>query len=834
MKRAPVGTGSDDVLAGAIWECRWNDPDAGVDAAHLSGDDPSWFPAIVPGTAAGALRELGRWRWGDEDQALFDGSEWWYRCRFDAPEGSRKGPWRLEFDGLATVADAWLNGEHVLHSENMWVAHQIRVDHLEPQNTLLLRFAALAPLLAQRRPRPRWRSLLLRSQNQRWYRTTLLGRVEGWAPSGAPVGPWRPVRLYPADGRPFVAERHVQASCDGPDGIVRVHLRLEGVEAGAGVELRVGDHQSTTTVIEVDGDQIVDAMIRVSGAERWWPHTHGPQPLYRMEITVDGSAMVLGNIGFRTVEVDQDGGAFSLSLNGIPIFCRGALWVPPDAVTLSSPENALRKSLQLLVDAGMNMVRIGGYMSYEDTVFWDICDELGILVWQDCMLAGFDPPEEPAFVESVREEVTQQLGTLQGRPSLTVISGSSETHQQAAMFGLPSDRWHSPLLEETIPALVHEIVPGVPFVVSSPTGGDLPFEAGRGIAHYFGVGAYLRPITDARAAGVRFAAECLSFGNPPEQSTVERCFGGANVAGHHPTWKAAVARDSGTSWDFEDIRDDYVRQVFGVDPFRVRYTNPELYLDYGRAVVAHLMSTVVAEWRCAASTCAGALILSWQDICPGAGWGLLDSFTAPKAPWYALRRVLTPVAVLITDEGLNGLRIHVVNDQPSRIQGVLRLTLYNPGGSAVEEVESVVAVDERSEAHWNASSLLGGFRDLTDAYRFGPPAYDVVRVRFETTDLVSETFHLPSGSGRPQEPDLGLEAHATRVGETWELVVRSRRFAQWVALDIPGFAHEDSWFHVAPQGEHIVVLRPLEEGATPRGRVRALNCLHSSPIMVEG
>ena len=85
------------------------------------------------------------------------------------------------------------------------------------------------------------------------------------------------------------------------------------------------------------------------------------------------------------------------------------------------------------------------------------------------------------------------------------------------MFGLPSDRWHSPLLEETIPALVDGIVPDVPYMVSSPTGGDLPFEPGQGIAHYFGVGAYLRPLADARLAGVRFAAECLAFGNPPEQ-----------------------------------------------------------------------------------------------------------------------------------------------------------------------------------------------------------------------------------------------------------------------------------------------------------------------------
>jgi beta-mannosidase len=789
------------------------------------------LPTTVPGTAAGALRDLGQWAWGENDEDRLDGSAWWYRCRFDAPVGPSDGPWQLELDGLATVADVWLNEAHLLHSENMWRRHRLAVDRIQARNELLLRFAALTPLLARRHPRPRWRSLLLRSQNQRWYRTTMLGRVPGWAPSGAPVGPWRPLRLRHVGSAPFVADSSVRPACAGPDGVVAVHLLLTGVEVGTDVELLVADQRHTATVVEVDGATVVDTTLRVPNPERWWPHTHGGQPLYRVGLTVDGTEFDLGTVGFRTVDVDREDGSFTISVNGVPIFCRGALWVPPDVVTLGAPEAAVRGSLQRLVDAGMNMVRIGGYMSYEDAAFWDICDELGILVWQDCMFAGFDPPEEPEFVENVRSEVTQQLGQLQARPSLTVVCGSSETQQQAAMLGVPSDGWLSPLLDETIPALAHELVPDVPFLVSSPSGGDLPFEPGEGVAHYFGVGAYLRPITDARAAGVRFAAECLAFGNPPEQATVERCFGDASVAGHHPTWKAAVARDSGTSWDFEDVRDDYVRHIFGVDPFRVRYTNPERYLDYGRAAISHIMSTVMGEWRCAQSSCAGALILSWQDIRAGAGWGLLDSFAEPKAAWFALRRVLSPVATLITDEGLAGLRVHVVNDKASAAEGTLRVTLFNPGGSAIEEVESAVCVDGRAEAQWSTAGLLGGFRDLTDAYRFGPPAYDVVRVRFEMADSVCETFHLPAGQRRDQEPDLGLEARADPVGDNWELRVTARRFAHWVALDVPGFTPADSWFHVAPGGEHSVTLRPAVEGKPPRGRVRALNGLYSTPIV---
>jgi beta-mannosidase len=824
-----------DLLAGSTWECLSSGPDARLEVADLRLDDPAWMSAHVPGTAAGTLRDLGRWHWGDDDVSLFDGSEWWYRCRFDAPESALEdGPWQLDIDGLATVADVWLNDEHILHSENMWLNHRLRVANLEPQNVLLLRFAALASLLAGRRPRPRWRSLLLRSQNQRWYRTTLLGRVPSWSASAAPVGPWRPIRLRPIEAQPFVAERWLQTKCEGRDGIVAMTVALDGVDPGTTVQIRVGEQVVSGLVVEVDGRTMVETTVTVPNVERWWPHTHGAQPLYPVSLAIRGHRLDLGSVGFRTVEVDRADGAFCLSINGVPIFCRGALWIHPDIVTLDAPETALRASLRHFVEGGMNMLRIGGYTSYEDQRFWDICDELGVLVWQDCMLAGFDPPEEPDFVESVRLEVTQELRKLQGRPSLAVVCGSSEMQQQAAMFGLSRDRYHSPLVEETIPALVDHVLPGMPYVESSPTGGDLPFEPGVGVAHYFGVGAYLRPLSDARLAGVRFAAECLSFGIPPERSTVEKCFAGANVAGHDPTWKAGVARDTGTSWDFEDVRDYYVREVFGVDPFLVRYADAERYLDLGRAVVSHLLSTVMSDWRCAQSSCAGALILSWHDLCPGAGWGLLDSFTVPKAPWYALRRVLAPVATIITDEGLAGLRIHVVNDRRPSIQGELGLTLYNAGGAVVEETRTAIEVEGHSERHWSAADLLGGFRDITNAYRFGPPVYDLVQARLEADNNVSEAFYLPLGAGRPQEHDLGLEAHAYLVGDTWLLTIRTRRFAQWVVVDVPGFVPSDSWFHIAPDSVHQVTLESLDDGdAAPRGKVRALNCLFPSSIVLE-
>ncbi len=834
MRLHPAGA-APDALAGSVWECFCCPPDAvtGLEGLAATGSG-AWVPAPVPGTVAEALRHRGSWSVGEDDQPVLDGRDWWYRCRFAGPG---EGEWELELGGLATIADVWLNGVHLLHSENMWRSYRVPVGRLGADNLLVLRFAALLPRLAEKRPRPRWRSLMLRSPTQRWFRTSLLGRVAGRNSSSAPVGPWRPLHLRRIDDGVTVAERTVdvvvETTGEGAVGLVDVRMVVDGIPIGSTVEVRLDDLANPAVVAEDDGRAVVETRFHVPRARLWWPHTHGDQPLAMVRLVAGDDVVDVASVGFRTVRAERGDGGFTLVVNGEPVFCRGANWTPPDAVALRATPDAVRDSLQKVVAAGMNMVRISGDSTYEDSAFWDVCDELGILVWQDCMIAGFDPPEDPGFEADLHAELDEQLVALQGRPSLAVVCGSSDSQQQAAMFGLPADRRHSHLLEEAIPEWVAAVLPGVPYVASAPTGGDPPFDPAVGVATYFGVGAYLQPVSDVRSAGVRFAAECLAFAVPPEPSSVERSFGsGAALGG--PGWKAGVPRDSGASWDFEDVRDEYVRTVFGVDPLAIRHTDPDRALDYGRAVVVHLMSTVMTEWRCRRSGCAGALVLNWQDTVPGAGWGLLDASGTPKAPWFALGRALAPVAVLLTDDHLSGVGVHVVNDRPEPVVGGLRITLFDLAGNPLEEEATTVEVPARSQRHWSTAELLGGFRDLTNAYRFGPPAFDVVRVDLDVDGTVRESIHLPGGVGRPVEADLGLEAVAVRRDGTWAVTVRTRRFAQWVALDLPGFLPSDSWFHLAPGSERTVTLRATGGDDSPKGRIRALNGLRSVPVTVPG
>jgi beta-mannosidase len=473
----------------------------------------------------------------------------------------------------------------------------------------------------------------------------------------------------------------------------------------------------------------------------------------------------------------------------------------------------------------MNMLRISGTTVYEADEFYDACDELGILVWHDVMFANMDLPDSPEFVAEVEAEVVQLLARVGHRPSLAVLCGGSEVEQQAAMLGLPRERWTMPLFDEVIPAIAEHVVPGLPYVTSSPTGGTLPFHNDAGIAHYYGVGAYRRPVTDVRRADVRFATECLAFANVPDAFTAA-----------DDQSRRGVPRDNGAEWDFADVRDHYVHTLFDIDPEALRATDPTRALDLGRVAVGELVAATLAEWRRVGSRCSGALIWTLRDLYPGAGWGLVDAFGQPKAVWWYARRAMEPVGVFALDEGLNGLHLHVVNDGAAAIEGTLRVELFARGELLSESAQQPIKVAGRRGQVVSADAMFDGFRDLTWAYRFGEANYDVVAATLLTNDdePVARAFHLPLGLARELEPDIGLSADATPGNDGgWELTIRSKRFAQSVAVRVDGFRPDDNWFHVAPGTPHKLQLEPLDASSvTPAGEVRAINTVSGCRIRV--
>lgn len=819
------------LLAG--WELAFTAAGAAAGPAALAALSPAWLAAPVPGTAASALQALGRWSFDQETD--FDAGDVWYRCTL--PKASAAGGRRaLRFDGLATLCDAWLDGAHLLRSENMFLAHAVPLPEGGGPGVLLLRFASLKKALAQKRPRPRWKTRLVDQQQLRWFRTTLLGRIPGWSPPVAAVGPWRGVFLEER-GPVEVVAASLRSSWDGAGAVeALLQVRAQGPAITA-AWLEAGGSRAPLRLEAGEGGLCVLAgNVRVAEAEAWWPHTHGTQPLAAVRVVLEreGAGPVVldcGRTGFRQITVDRAGGAFTLRVNGEEIFCRGACWTPLDVVTLSATPAALRTALEQVRDAGMNMLRVGGTMVYQDQAFHDLCDELGILVFQDFQLANLDyPAQDPAWAASMRAEAGQFLSRTQLSPSLAVLCGGSEVEQQAAMLGLPEparEQALAPLFDQLLPERCAAARPDVPYARNSPTGGALPFQVDAGLSHYYGVGAYLRPLEDARRAGVRFTSECLAFANVPAQETVDALLGDGQRAPHHPRWKRRVPRDGGAGWDFDDVRDHYLKVYYNIDPLPLRYADHERYLELSRAVTGEVMAQVLGEWRLPGSTCKGALLWFLRDLWPGAGWGVVDSFGRPKAAFWYLRRALRPVALHLADEGLNGLRLHVHNDRPAPLEAKVRLALYQDGESKGASGERAVTVGPRSTASLEAVGLFEGFLDLAWAYRFGPPSHTVAVASLTdagTGALLSQALHFPLGRDLRQE-ELGLQARLAEEGGALWLVLQSRRLAQGVHCALDGFAPDDDWFTLEPGVARRVRLRPTTApaGATPRGEVSALN-----------
>jgi beta-mannosidase len=545
----------------------------------------------------------------------------------------------------------------------------------------------------------------------------------------------------------------------------------------------------------------------------------------------------LGSIGFRTITLNTDNDDFKLSVNGIPIFCRGACWTPIDPVTLVAEPSQYAHAIQQVRDAGMNMLRISGTMFYESEEFLDLCDSNGILLWQDFMFANMDYPEEEKFVASATTEIRQQLAKLSSRPCLAVLCGNSEVEQQAAMWGATREYWTPRLFHITIADLAKTLAPDVPYWPSSAHGGALPYQGNVGTTSYYGVGAYLRPLEDARRSELKFATECLAFANVPEDQTISKMPRGLALRTHHPEWKARTPRDLGAGWDFEDVRDHYLQQLCGITPTQLRYSDHDRYLALSRVAIGELMAATFGEWRRKDSRCNGAIIWFLHDLWPGAGWGIIDSLGSPKANYYYLRRVLQPVSIAITDEGCNGLFIHLCNERRTEFRGTLTLSVHKTGSQSIVRAERDIAIDADSKVSTPASALLDAFYDLSYAYRFGPPASDYVVATLTSSDQkwMTECIHVRALNEMIQKRDVGFSTSAVASAPgSYALTLKTQALALAVSIEAEGYQCEDQYFNLAPGRERTLVLRSYDNTMTKpfKATVNAINSHRSVSVDV--
>jgi beta-mannosidase len=828
--------------------CHMGSTPPGQFATPPTEDDLAWEAVAALMPVAAARQAAGRWHL-DDAPFRFDAQDWWFRLRFDAIAAEPDCTQVLGLDGLATLAEVWLNGRSLLQSNNMFVAHECDVSArlCSGTNELVMVFRALDTALGQARPRPRWRTPMVAHQQLRWFRTTLLGRTPGWSPPAAVVGPWRPVwlaKLQRGDIASTCKPPVLHTQLEGTTGLV--HCRIERLESAMSPHLQAvaiphlqlaRGGQVFTQALKLDSDRRAwVGVLRLASPALWWPHTHGEPALYQASVRwgthVDAPLTALGALGFRRIELKTQGGEFSISVNGVPVFCRGAVWTPLDPVSLRASAAQCASAVAQARAAGMNMLRIAGTMVYEEDSFYAACDAQGVLVWQDFMFASMDYPfADAGFEASALQEARQALLRLQGRPCLALLCGNSEVAQQAAMWGASHEAGQPAFFTDVLARLCAALAPGTAYWPSSAHGGAFAFQASAGSSAYYGVGAYLRPLDDARRAQLRFASECLAFANVPSELALARMPGGLATRACDAHWKARSPRDLLAGWDFDDVRDHYLETIFQIDTRQLRRTDHARYLNLSRLASGEAMAASMAEWRRPGSPCGGALVLYLRDLWAGAGWGLLDETGQPKACWHYLRRVQQPMAVLLSDEGVNGLWLHLLNEHADSELVTLELSAWRDGEVRVAHAQQALTLAPRSAQSLCSLTLLGHFSDLTHAYQFGPAVCDTVVASLRNAQgLISQAFYFLDSARRTQTADVGL-----RVSLRWldaqhaELSLHSTHVAYGVHLEVPGFLAEDDFFHLSPCTPRCIRLRSQRPQALS-GWVHAVNARHSAHI----
>jgi beta-mannosidase len=813
---------------------------------------PNTEPLVVSAfsTVAEALTSTGRIDPVSQDPHL-DDKDWWWSVVIEA---SADGRW-MTSDGFSVGAEVFVNGLLVHRSDSAWLPISIYLP-ADTTNVDICFRSMSAQLTAlksvDRAYRARWRTRLVETQQLRLVRTPLFGRMPGWNLPLPVIGSHGKLRFV-EERVPELESVRVDLSPDG-SALVDMVVLLDAVaQATTRIVLGGVEHGAYFVETRSDGRSRFRTVAHVPQVPLWWPHTHGEPNLVPLSVVCEGMTSPLPSLAFRNVVVDPGSYAPSagpvspsISVNGVKLFSRGVNWIPVDGSDPFAEDDRMESALRDLVAAGVNLIRVPGTTVYAPSRLYQRCTELGIMVWQDFMFANLDVPAEvPSMTRLIDAEVEVVASRIARFGAVVVLCGGSEVEQQAAMAGANTQVIESTLGRTLLAELAARRIPHVAYVASSPsaspnagpsalpnatsvgnpTGQVTPHHPRSGFAHYFGVGAYRRSLSDARLSGVGFATECLAYAHVPSIDAVDRLMGDEGPLTHHPRWKRGVPRDRGAGWDFDDVRDSALREVFGVDPTELRWSDPASYLQLSRSALVEVFDATFSEWRRPGSICNGALVWTGRDLFEGAGWGLTEVDGTPKSAWFALARRCAPISVALTDEGLNGVDCHVFNDPAEPLEAMLHIGLYS-GSTVVLEQQVPIVLSGHQSLTSSLNSLLNDHRDLNGAYAFGPAAHDLIRVKLTWASGTSSAHLWPAG--RPSSPQRNDVVHVESVqnpneNDEWLLQVSSSTGAFAVSVEGAGWKPSTNWFHLAPGDQQLVTVRPIRTGPSRRISVRAIS-----------
>ncbi len=658
----------------------------------------AWRPASVPGCvhtdllAAGLINDpfFGT---NEKDLQWIENEDWEYRVVFDAaPAFLASDRIEIEFEGLDTYADVFLNDSLLFRADNMFREWKAPCAGVLREKNNELRVYFHSPVNAVR---ARWDSLGRELPGGARVLTRKAAYQYGWdwAPRFATSGVWRPVRLRAWDAARIADLRIVQKrvtpqsaelaavfeiEASAPMNVVLSLFLEDRIVASGGAEL-------------VPGPNVVSIDFYLSEPELWWPNGLGEPYLYEFLGEMRNGKLVVDLIerraGLRTIELvrdrDERGESFFFRVNGVPVFMKGANFVPMDSFIPRVTADRYEALVSKTAAAGMNMLRVWGGGVYESELFYDLCDEYGILIWQDFMFACGMYPGDSAFLGNVAEEASGVVKRLRHHPCLALWCGNNEIDEGWRNWGWQRQYGYSAadsakiwndyakLFHELLPGIVEELDPGAAYWPSSPGRGRAdPRSLTEGDSHYWGVWHDGEGFEAFRAKVPRFMSE-FGFQSFPSLATIARFAGPED---------RRIDSDAMLSHQKHPRGNEIVRTYMERD-----YRPPrdfESFVYVSQLLQAEGMKTAIEAQRRAKPFCMGSLYWQLDDCWPAASWSSVDYEGDPKALYYFARDAFGEALVSpVIEEGV--LSVYAISDWVDAIEGVAILKLLDFSGNVL-------------------------------------------------------------------------------------------------------------------------------------------------------
>jgi len=696
------------------WQCKKRTTTLSLhdDSAQTSG----WFAASVPGTVHQALlatRQIPDPFYGRNETLVqwVGESDWMYRCMFTVSMADRTDEQTaLCFDGLDTFATVWLNGRCIHTSDNMFLAYRIAVAPYlqEGENTLLLVFESALRCGKEREATHGKQAVWNGDASRVYVRKAQYHYGWDWGPTLLTAGPWRPVRLERYYARIATLACPVEIMPDLKSARIRVDALCE-TSQGANTSLRIALYGPNEEVIAqqtlpVSGNS-VHHTFELSNPQLWWPRGYGEQPLYRVVATLHARTETCDRsekrVGIRRLALIQqpltteEGTTFFFEINNTPIYCGGANWIPADSFLPSITPERYRAWLQLAADAHMTMLRVWGGGIYEDDVFYDLCDELGLLVWQDFMFGCGIYPALDWFQESVKAEVEVAVTRLRHHPSIALWCGNNEDYLLAQGLGAYDSSFAGDftatkfparaLYEQLLPAICAQLDPTRPYWPGSPYAGKNVNDVRQGDMHAWHIGSGDVPYQDYPKTKARFVSE-FGMESFPVLRTIE---GFTSPEERYPQSRTI---------DHHNKSEGGSRRLAGyiLDNIRMPADLPG-YIYATQFIQAEAMGAGIRGWRRhwghPDEQTGGALLWQLNDCWPVTSWGIVDYALRPKAAYYVVRRELAPFVVgLASEVSDESVAVWAVNGGMTPVSVTLEIDTWTLDGTLVAKERKVVAL----------------------------------------------------------------------------------------------------------------------------------------------